>query len=106
MSKFCLFQLTNYSRILFLNADTFIHHSVDGIFSDPFSHSINTPNVIPKEVNEAPLPLTYLLATLPEVLHTTHPYPPRMEKFQRWLLPLLSLPYPIQPLPLPPRQYR
>ncbi|CZR61300.1 uncharacterized protein PAC_11196 [Phialocephala subalpina] len=80
MSKLRLFELTSYSRILFLDADTFILHPMDGIFSDPFSYPTNTSQVVAKESKEALLPPTYLFASLPEVLHTTHPYPPHAWK--------------------------
>ncbi|KUJ19403.1 nucleotide-diphospho-sugar transferase, partial [Mollisia scopiformis] len=76
MSKLRLFELTEYSRILFLDADTFILKPMDGIFSDPASFPLNTSQQVIQEDNEAPLPPTYLFASLPEVLHTMHPYPP------------------------------
>lgn len=72
MSKLRLFEVTFYSRILFLDADTFILRPMDGIFSDPFSFPINTSHHVSLE----PVPSSYLFACLPEVVHTTHPYPP------------------------------
>ncbi|KAE8454274.1 hypothetical protein EG329_005199 [Mollisiaceae sp. DMI_Dod_QoI] len=80
MSKLRLFELTTYSRILFLDADTFLLHPMDGIFFDPLSLPVNTSQQYPQEEKEAALPSTYLLASLPEVLHVIHTYPPHAWK--------------------------
>jgi alpha-N-acetylglucosamine transferase len=76
MTKLRLFELTTYSRILFLDADTFVLHPMDGIFSDPTSFPIKTSHTLITNNNDAPLPSTYLLASLPEALHPIHEYPP------------------------------
>jgi len=76
MVKLRLFQLTFYDQILFFDADTFVMHPLDGIFNDPAAQTRQTLNITPLEPDEAPLPPTYLFATLPEVVHKSHTYPP------------------------------
>lgn len=77
MTKFRLFELTTYSRILFLDADTFILHPMDSIFSDPASFPIKTAHNTTTQPTEAHIPSTYLFASLPEVTHPIHSYPPQ-----------------------------
>ncbi|KAH9214580.1 nucleotide-diphospho-sugar transferase, partial [Leptodontidium sp. 2 PMI_412] len=77
MLKLRLFELTDYDKILFLDADTYLLKPLDGIFRDPTARPTKA-GISEKEIrpDEAPLPEQYLFATLPEILHTTHPWPP------------------------------
>lgn len=75
--KLRLFELTDYDKILFLDTDTYLLKPLDRIFRDPSARPTKIRDS-QKEVrpDEAPLPEKYLFATLPEILHTTHPWPP------------------------------
>ncbi|KAN0095489.1 glycosyltransferase family 8 protein [Hyaloscypha variabilis] len=77
MAKLRLWELIQYDRILFLDADTFLLKPMDGVFNDPASKICksleNNGEIKP---DEPALPVNYLLASHPEVLHTSHPYPP------------------------------
>ncbi|KAE9367667.1 glycosyltransferase family 8 protein [Stipitochalara longipes BDJ] len=77
MAKLRLWELVQYDRILFLDADTFLLKSLDGVFDDPASNlrkSLENNDEI--KPDEPALPVNYLLASHPEVLHTSHSYPP------------------------------
>ena len=76
MVKLRLFQLTEYDRILFLDADTFLLKSLDGVFWDSAVKPRNTKSVAKVMSDEAGLPDSYLFATLPEVQNKIHSYPP------------------------------
>lgn len=76
MAKLRLFQLTSYDRILFLDADTFLLKSLDGLFYDPVARPQKTLNVSKIEPDEALLPESYLFTALPEVTNKVHTYPP------------------------------
>ncbi|TVY85271.1 Meiotically up-regulated protein [Lachnellula suecica] len=76
MIKLRLFELVDYERILFLDADTFLFKPMDGIFDDPAAQNRNTLQTATIESDEGPLPETYIFATTAEVMHTTHSYPP------------------------------
>ncbi|KAL2064274.1 hypothetical protein VTL71DRAFT_4768 [Oculimacula yallundae] len=77
MLKLRLFELVDYDKILFLDADTYLLKPMDKIFRDSSARPTKTGK-FEKEIraDEAPLPEKYLLATLPEIMHTTHPWPP------------------------------
>jgi len=76
MVKLRLFQLTEYDRILFLDADTFLLKPLDGVFSDIAAMPRKTKSMAQVMPDEAPLPESYLFATLPEVTNKIHSYPP------------------------------
>ncbi|KAH8596989.1 nucleotide-diphospho-sugar transferase [Bisporella sp. PMI_857] len=76
MVKLRLFQLTDYDRILFLDADTFLLKPLEKIFSDPAVMPLTALTNVPNKPDEAPLPSSYLFATLPEVRNIIHSYPP------------------------------
>jgi alpha-N-acetylglucosamine transferase len=72
MAKLRLWELVQYDRILFLDADTFLLKLMDGIFNDPAAqHRKSVENS-----DEPSLPSNYVLASHSEILHTTHTYPP------------------------------
>ncbi|KAF2133466.1 glycosyltransferase family 8 protein, partial [Dothidotthia symphoricarpi CBS 119687] len=81
MTKMRVWQMTQYSRILMLDGDTMLRSSLDGVFDDPGAQILATKQ--PHAVNytalpdEAPLPPTYLLASLTEVWDSTHAFPPK-----------------------------
>ncbi|KAH7412817.1 nucleotide-diphospho-sugar transferase [Cadophora sp. MPI-SDFR-AT-0126] len=77
MLKLRLFELIDYDKILFLDADTYLLKPLDRIFRDPAARPIRT-GTSEKETrpDEASLPETYLFATGPEIMHTSHPWPP------------------------------
>lgn len=77
MLKLRLFELVAYDKILFLDADTYLLECMGGIFEDAAAQPakvLTHKNEI--KADEATLPESYLFATLPEMLHTTHPCPP------------------------------
>ncbi|KAK0121808.1 hypothetical protein ONS95_010091 [Cadophora gregata] len=78
MLKLRLFELTDYNKILFLDADTYLLKRLDRIFRDPAARPTKI-RASEKETrpDEAPFPEKYLFATGPEIMHTTHPWPPR-----------------------------
>jgi len=76
MVKLRLFELLNYDRILFLDADTFLFQRLDGVFADPAAQPRKTLQQSSIEPDEGPLPKSYVFATTSEVTHTTHSYPP------------------------------
>jgi len=77
MMKLRLFELTDYDKILFLDADTYLLRPLDRIFRDPAARPTKTGSSEEEtQPDEAPLPEKYLFATGPEILHTTHPWPP------------------------------
>ncbi|KAK5168496.1 nucleotide-diphospho-sugar transferase [Cryomyces antarcticus] len=74
MAKLRAWELTEYSRILFLDGDTILAAPLDGIFDEPEAQLIPTLDEPPRD-GEAPLPSRYLLAAPPEVLGR-HKFPP------------------------------
>jgi alpha-N-acetylglucosamine transferase len=80
MAKIRLWEMVEYSRILFLDSDFVLRSSLDGVFNDPRTQRVRT---LDKETSnytqlegEAPLPATYLLASLPETSDSNHDFPP------------------------------
>lgn len=79
MSKLRLWELTQFERICFVDGDTILTASLDGIFDDPavVSHSTSArPEAI--ATDEAPLPSEYVFAGVPE-MQKVHHYPPSEE---------------------------
>jgi alpha-N-acetylglucosamine transferase len=80
MTKMRVWEMTQYSRILMLDGDTMLRTTLDGVFDDPGAQILRTKDV--KSLNytslpgEAPLPETYLLASLSEVWDSSHAFPP------------------------------
>ncbi|KAF2271254.1 nucleotide-diphospho-sugar transferase [Westerdykella ornata] len=78
MTKMRAWEMTQYSRILVLDGDTMLRKPLDGVFDDPGAQIRQTKqldNYTALE-GEAPLPPTYLLASLSEVADSTHEFPP------------------------------
>jgi alpha-N-acetylglucosamine transferase len=80
MAKLRLWEMTEYSRILFLDSDFVLRSSLDGVFDDPGTQRMRTLDKATSNFTqlegEAPLPETYLLASLPETSDSNHDFPP------------------------------
>lgn len=76
MVKLRLWELVQYNRILFLDADTLVLKNMDGIFSDPAGKRQKTLEVEARPEHEGKLPKTYVFGSRQEVLHTNHEIPP------------------------------
>jgi alpha-N-acetylglucosamine transferase len=79
MTKLRVWEMTQYSRILVMDGDSMLLHPLDGVFADPGAQLQTTKQTVkykaPKGI--APLPETYLLASLSEVWDSTHDFPPK-----------------------------
>ena len=77
MSKLRLFQLTEYSKILFIDADTLVTKPLDGVFYDEASLTQATgTNPAQIKDDEGALPRTYMFSTHGDFWGYDHPYPP------------------------------
>jgi len=77
LAKLRLFQLTEYSKILFIDADSLVVKPLDGVFYDESTLSQATlanPEHIKED--EGALPRTYMFATHGDFWGYDHPYPP------------------------------
>lgn len=80
--QFCkirLFKMTQYDRILYMDTDTLLTKSMDGIWDEPASQtprSTVTSNEGLIKVDEAPLPPTYLFTGVSDAGGGNHPFPP------------------------------
>lgn len=74
MTKLRAWQLTEYSRALFLDGDMILNKCLDGIFDDPRAQFVDS---LPEtsSMSEEPVPSQYLLATMAEA-NPNHAYPP------------------------------
>lgn len=77
LAKLRLFQLTDYSKILFIDADTLVTAPLDGVFLDESTLTQGT-KAIPDQTreDEAELPRTYMFATHADYWGYDHAYPP------------------------------
>ncbi|OAG12653.1 uncharacterized protein CC84DRAFT_1212168 [Paraphaeosphaeria sporulosa] len=103
MTKLRAWEMTQYSRILMLDGDTMLRLPLDGVFDDKGAKPLATKKLsnLVTLPGEAPLPQTYLLASLSEVRDSTHdfakglvsihgkwwtqPYLYENEEVKRWL---------------------
>lgn len=77
MSKLRLFQLIEYSKICFIDADTLVTAPLDGVFFDEATLTQATlPHLDKIKEDEAPLPRTYMFTTHADYWGYDHPYPP------------------------------
>lgn len=77
MSKLRLFQLIEYSKICFIDADTLVTAPLDGVFFDEATLTQATlPHPAQVKEDEAPLPRTYMFTTHADYWGYDHPYPP------------------------------
>ncbi|KAK5123881.1 hypothetical protein LTR85_002077 [Meristemomyces frigidus] len=80
MSKLRLFQLTEYSKILFIDADTLVTKPLDGVFYDEATltqATLTNPEQIKDD--ESALPRTYMFSTHGDFWGYDHPYPPETD---------------------------
>lgn len=77
LTKLRLFELTQYSKICYMDSDHLVTGRMDGIFFDEATLSQQT-NAIEGEIkeDEAPLPRTYTLAAHSDYSGYDHEYPP------------------------------
>lgn len=80
LTKLRLFELTQYSKICYMDSDMLVTGRLDGVFFDEATLSQHT-NAIPSELkdDEAPLPRTYMIAAHADFWGYDHPYPPSSE---------------------------
>jgi alpha-N-acetylglucosamine transferase len=76
MTKLRLFEMEEFDRILFLDADTFLLKPLDGVFKERASRTQRTLHKPKFRADEGPLPNEYAFATISEVTHVIHDYPP------------------------------
>lgn len=78
--KLRLLEMTQYDRLLFIDADTLIRSPLDGIFTDLDVHRpAHTLTSRQKKTDEAPLPTQYMFAARSNNEFTgrrNHPFPP------------------------------
>ena len=79
ISKLHLFELTQYQRILFLDADMLIFHQLDAVFKDAAVQvQTNRHQAAHIRDDEGPQPEEYLFAGISDQMRFDHPYPPRI----------------------------
>jgi alpha-N-acetylglucosamine transferase len=79
MAKLRLWQLTSYTKILFLDADSIITAPLDAVFDDPATAVLPTgTNPAALKPDESPLPPSYLFAGVGQ-LNYDHHFPPTLE---------------------------
>jgi alpha-N-acetylglucosamine transferase len=77
LAKLRLFQLTEYHKICFIDADTLVTKPLDGVFFDEATLTQATlPNANQIKDDEAHLPRTYMFATHGDYWGYGHEYPP------------------------------
>ena len=75
MSKLRMLELTQFEKVLFLDADMYVVERMDGIFTDPTTE----PLVLKAELaveDEGPLPRSYIFSAQQYMEGRVHPYPP------------------------------
>ncbi|KAF3921283.1 hypothetical protein ABW21_db0207195 [Orbilia brochopaga] len=82
-TKLRLFELVEYERIVFIDADTLLTRNLDGIFEDPAvknpSETLLGSRKGEVKYDESPLPQKYVFATRPDNAlngERSHPFPP------------------------------
>lgn len=77
LAKLRLFQMTEWSKILFIDADHLVTAPLDGVFYD--EATLTQPTLTKMDAvkeDESALPRTYMLATHADFFGYDHPYPP------------------------------
>lgn len=84
-TKLRLFEMIEYDRILFIDANTLIQSKIDGIFHEPeVQRPDKTLSSRPKNTDELPLPENYIFAARSDNALTgerNHPFPPLHSQF-------------------------
>jgi alpha-N-acetylglucosamine transferase len=79
MTKFRVWQLTQYDKVLLLDGDSMLRSSLDGVFHDPATEPRKTDFQHPNATildGQKPFPETYVLAAGSEVWDSNHEFPP------------------------------
>ncbi|KAF2168994.1 glycosyltransferase family 8 protein [Zasmidium cellare ATCC 36951] len=77
LAKLRLFQLTDYAKICYIDADTLVTGPLDGVFFDEATLTQATlPNPAEIKDDESPLPRTYMFAAHADYWGYDHPFPP------------------------------
>ena len=77
LAKLRLFQMTEWSKILFIDADHLVTAPLDGVFYDEATLTQSTlANLEAIKEDESALPRTYMLATHADFFGYEHPWPP------------------------------
>lgn len=75
MTKLRAWELTQYSRVAFLDGDMILNGCMDGLFDDPATQIRSSNEGV---AQDEPIPSNYLLASIPET-DPIHAYPPTAE---------------------------
>ena len=75
LSKLRMLEMTQFEKVLCLDADMYITERMDGIFADPATAPL-PPKPELAVADEAPLPNAYMLASQQYMEGRVHPYPP------------------------------
>ena len=76
-TKLRLFELTQFDKICFIDADTLVTRPIDGVFDDAATETRRTGrNESAIVADEGPLPEEYMFASRPDTWEPTHPLPP------------------------------
>ena len=78
LDKIHIFGMTEYQKVLYLDADTLVTRRLDAIFAD-LTTSIQRTSPDLAVTDEGPLPETYMLAAQAAFEEKDHPYPPTAE---------------------------
>ncbi|KAK3172039.1 hypothetical protein OEA41_004123 [Lepraria neglecta] len=76
MKKPRVFQLTQYEKILYMDADMLITRRLDSIFEDESTALAPTLPSLHEKSHEAPLPTSYIPSAQMQQRPREHPYPP------------------------------
>ena len=75
MSKLRMLELTQFEKVLFMDADMYIAERMDGIFTDPSTEPlVSRPELAIKD--EGALPESYVFSAQQYMEGRVHPYPP------------------------------
>ena len=74
MSKLRMLELTQFDKVLFMDADMYIAERMDGIFTDPTTELL-APNPKLAVEDEGPLPESYIFSAQQYMEGRIHPYP-------------------------------
>ncbi|KAF2842747.1 glycosyltransferase family 8 protein [Patellaria atrata CBS 101060] len=77
LSKLRLFDMTQYTKICFIDADHLVVKRLEGVFEDDATMVMATQNITSQtKDDEAPLPATFMFASKTDAGGYSHPYPP------------------------------
>ena len=75
MSKLRMLELTQFEKVLFMDADMYIAERMDGIFTDSTTVPLAPKPELAVE-DEGPLPISYIFSAQQYMEGRAHPYPP------------------------------